>query len=115
MSRLKAVWVVPGNETGDSLAHAIWTKTGTLNIGAGKPKAPESAPNGMRRFRRYSDAVTFGKKQALRMGEETELGLHGLTGNAKFYFVTNGKLVSYDALKKKMKKPVQKKGFLSMI
>lgn len=109
MARMKSVWVVPGNSTFDNLAHATWTKTGNLNVGAAKSNADVTAPNGNRKFRKYSSAVAFGRKQALRMGEETELGLHGLIENAKFYYVSNGKLISYDAAEKKMKRPEPKK------
>lgn len=87
----RQVWVTPPGVTFDNKAHVSWTSDGNHNRGQFGAKL--TARTGMRRFKTYRDAVTFGKQQALRMGEGTELGLHGVMAQAKFYTVKNDKFV----------------------
>lgn len=87
----KSVWVVPPIVTFNGKAHATWTHTGNLN--RGRTGAKVTAKEGVKQFRTYREAVAFGKIQALRMGEGTELGLNGVKEDCKFYTVKNGKFV----------------------
>lgn len=87
----RSVWVVPPAATFDGKAHASWTSNGYH--GAAEFGGKLTAKAGARRFRTYREAVAFGKRQALRMGEGTELGLNGVRADTQFYTVRNGKLV----------------------
>ena len=87
----KSVWVVPPGVTFNGKAHATWTHTGNLNLG--RTGARVDAREGVKEFRTYREAAAFGKRQALRMGDGTELGLHGVMEDCKFYIVKNGKFV----------------------
>lgn len=89
----KTVWCVPKWVTFDNLAHVTWARDGDLN--KGRFGAKVTAPRGTKRFRTYAAAKAFAKKQALRMGEGTDLGIHGGVSEygGKNYIVRGGKLV----------------------
>lgn len=93
----KEVYVSPKAFTADGKASVRWSNTGIPSKeyrGEGRGDSKATAKSGNKKFSLNSDAKSFARRQAIRMGEGTHLVVYVTNGIAKQYCVSRGKLIS---------------------